>query len=95
MSSMFPPQTTDLNGKPRRISVRDWYSGTETSIPPATRIPPMDSAVSPPLSDIEVADIEASESEFSTEEVRIYENVESLICELRATRERFQRESRE
>jgi len=42
----------------------------------------MDSAVSPPLSDIEVADIEASESEFSTEEVRIYENIESLILGL-------------
>lgn len=95
MSSMFPPQTPDLNGKPNRILIRDWYSGPETSIPPATHIPPMDSAVSPPLSGFELRDIEASEREFSSGEVTVYENAEDLIEDLRAARRRFQRERRE
>lgn len=97
MSSFWSPQTTDLNGLPHRIIFGEIYRrGEETSIQPMqSLVSPMDSAISPPLSDIEIADIEASEREFSAQEVRIYENVENFICELRAARSRFQRESRE
>jgi len=97
MPDIWPTQTTDLNGSLRRIVYEESYlADREDSIPlPTSVIPSMDSTISPPLSHFEIADIEASEREFSTEEVRIYNNAEDLIRELRAARSRFQRENRE
>lgn len=99
MANILVVQNADLNGQISRIivPVRGQYSlGRETSIPPQELIiPQMDSAISPPLSDIELADILESEREFSSERVQIYDNAEDFISNLRAIRLRSQREGTE
>jgi len=48
-------------------------------------------SVSPPLSEIELADIRVSEREFSSGKAKIYENAEGLIRDLRTARSKFQK----
>ena len=51
------------------------------------RFPEVDSSISPPLSDIEIADIEESELEFLTGTVEVYDNVEDLLTTLHFKRD--------
>jgi hypothetical protein len=53
----------------------------------------MDSTLSPPLSDSELADIQVAEAEFSSGQAETYENPQDLINALHASRERYRREA--
>ena len=55
----------------------------------------MDAAISPPLSDSQIADIKASLVEFSTTERKIYKNVDDLLKDLHAEWEKFHKEQEE
>lgn len=96
MAGYLSPQTTELDWGHSPITHVDRYPPSVGTVSPTqpSIIQPMDTLISPPLSAIELADIAASETEFSAEEVRVYNNVNDLINELRAERLRFQREHR-
>lgn len=51
-------------------------------------------AISPPLSEAELVDIEASEIEFSSGGGKIYDNIDNFINDLHSARTRFQRKKR-
>lgn len=53
--------------------------------------PPMTSAESPELSTYEVADIQASETEFASGQTETYDNPQDFIAALHASRERHRR----
>lgn len=42
--------------------------------------------ISPPLSNVEIADIEASEREFSTKKVKIFNDTNELLADLHTAR---------
>jgi len=92
------PQNASLNGIPYRIQTPRHF--LPASIESSAQIrgllfSTIDSPVSPPLSDIELEDIEASEREFLTMRARVFENAEEFINELHAERLRFIRENEE
>ena len=90
-------QTANVNGKPKRIGIREHYGFEEYSSTFNLEeiVTHSDSVVSQPLSEIEIADIEASEREFLSGQTEIYENAEDLISALHAERRRFQEENTE
>ena len=94
----FPIQTSNLNGKPKRlIGIGERYGvHSESSTLVLEKIVTYsESVVSQPLSKIEIVDIEASEREFLSRQAEIYDNAEDLITALHAERRRFQEENRE
>lgn len=96
MACSWHIQTADLNGIPSRIVLREHYPTELGALIPLSQhfVLDLNSAISPPLSQFELADIEASEREFSTDGVRTYDSVEDLVNALHASRSRFQRENR-
>jgi hypothetical protein len=94
MSYSWFDQTADMDGIPSRIVMKENYGIDRGSVSPKSLIfPVMDSAVSPPLSEIELADILAAEQEFSSGQGTIYESAQDLINALHASRERYKREA--
>lgn len=94
MSYSWSDQSADMDGVMSRIIIRENYGLEEGSVTPRPPIFPvmMDSAVSPPLSEIELADILIAEQEFSSEQSETYETAQDLINALHASRERHKRE---
>jgi len=96
MSTVEVSQTADLNGFPSHIVWTDRYSPENSAVPLIiTSIPDMDSQLSPPLSEREVQDIEASEEEYSNEAATVYESTEELIEDLHSLREGSRRQNNE
>ncbi len=99
MTELFLEQTATLERihfeNPPRINWDNRYSHLNQSSIPA-QIPQninMDNAFSPPLSQIEIADIEAN-LRAPSEETKTYDDVERFIKDLRAERKRFRRQVR-
>lgn len=95
MSFMDLDQSPGLDGALSRISLTEQYAlNLEAAISRFPSIAPfMDSAFSPPLSEIELTDIDASEAELSSDSVRIYENADDMIRALHEMRARFREEA--
>lgn len=90
-------QTANLNGSLNHISIKAVYGMyIATAVKSLERLVPIpDSSVNPPLSEIELADIVVAEREFANGETEIFEDVESFITSLHATRRRQQQGNRE
>jgi len=90
-------QTTNLNGSLNRIALREVYGiHVETAVKSLEHLVPIpDSAVNPPLSEIELADIVVAEREFASGETEIFDDAESFIVSLHATRRRQQQGNQE
>lgn len=95
MSANCFDQSLDLDGALSRISLIEQYAlNLEATVSRSLSIAPvMDSAFSPPLSEIEIADIDASEAELSSDNVRVYENADDMIRALHEMRARLQEEA--
>jgi len=97
MADFLSPQTADLNGlHPHLVHVEKYPPNLGTPDQgQISIIQPMDTLMSPPLSSIELADLQASETEFSTGETRVYNNIDDLLRTLHTERSRFRNENRE
>ena len=89
--NIFPIQSTNSNGTPFHICVpQGEYIKTKMSSlqPESLHFYPMTSAESPQLSASEIAEIQESEREFSSKNVKIYDNDTDLISALHSERSR-------
>ncbi len=95
--SIYAPQSADLNGLPSRIAldVQYRFGGMSSTLPIGEIIGDEDSLISPPLSKVEIADIEESEREFSSGKIPVFDDSESLINDLHTARSKLRREGRE
>jgi len=95
MFQSWTDQSTDIDGVLSRIAFRERYSSDFESVVTEPLIFPvaMDSVLSPPLSESELADIQVGEEEFSSGQTETYENAQDLINALHAARERYQRDA--
>jgi hypothetical protein len=91
---IFPFQSADINGKLFHICVpEDNYIKTKmSSVPPESlHLYPMTSTDSPVLSASELAEIEESEREFSSQRSKVYDNANDLINALHLERSKRKR----
>lgn len=96
MSQSWIGQTADIgDGVLSRIVLKERYDFDFGSVVPEPLIcqTDMDSTLSPPLSDSELADIQVAEAEFSSGQAETYENPQDLINALHTSRERYRREA--
>jgi hypothetical protein len=95
-TDVFPSQSADLNGVPFHIRVpkEEYIEAKMNSLQPESlHFYPMTSTESPPLSALEITDIEESEREFSSRSSQVYNNVTDLISALRSERAKCQNEN--
>ena len=95
---IFPFQSADINGTPFHICVPEgeYIKAKMASLPPESlHFYPMTSTESPLLSASEIAEIEESEKEFSSQNSQIYDNATDLINALHLERSRCERENAE
>jgi len=95
MSQKWTDQTSDVDSEVTRIVLRERYSPDFESVVTKPLVFPivMDSALSPPLSEIELADVRVAEEEFLSGQSEIYEDAQDLINSLHTARERYKREA--
>ena len=105
----FASQSADLNdisvpliwkGSLSWTGVEKYQREVGTSIPPLSPLVRLFTSAlslieSPPLSEIELYDIEAGLKEIASGKLKVYKDVEESIRELRAKRKQFQREPSE
>ena len=95
---IFPFQSADINGTPFHICVPEgeYIKAKLASLPPESlHFYPMTSTESPLLSASEIAEIEASEREFSTQNSQVYDNAVDLVNVLHMERAENQRANNE
>lgn len=95
---IFPLQSADLNGTPFHIRVPedDYIKAKMSSLQPESlHFYPITSTDSPQLSASEIAEIEESEREFSTQNPQVYDNATDLINALHQERTECNRENTE
>ena len=97
MCGMWAIQSSDIRGgfPPHNWKIK-YSNRLENTLQAEGRIIlNIDAAISPSLSDSEIADIEASLIEFSTTKRKIYRNVNDLLKDLHAEWEKFHKEQEE
>jgi hypothetical protein len=95
MSKTWMEPTSDVDDALSRIVLREDYLSDFESVRTSEVIFPvtMDSALSPPLSESELADIQAAEEEFTCGHIITYENAQDLINALHVARERYKQQT--
>ena len=95
---IFPLQSADINGTPFHICVPEdeYIKAKMSSLPPESlHLYPMTSTDSPLLSASEIAEIEESEREFSSQNCQVYDNATELINALHLERSERKRANAE
>jgi hypothetical protein len=97
MSELWSAQTADIDVDVglSRFVIRERYGQNGESAVKETLIFPvtMDAALSPPLSETELTDLQIAEQEFASGQAETYENAQDLITALHSARERYRREA--